>query len=175
MGDVIKFTPPEAKSEHSAPKKINPIKKWAQRIALGTAMVGGGYQVGHERGRAEVMMPEQERIEQDAEELADKLDEMISLLDELHSIGVIINREDKQRQLDTDLRVNFAHALGMTSDFNADHSQKVTWQKSMRADEIYKKIEAILERDFPYSDIGYPGFKETIRSAAQKIMQDKGK
>lgn len=75
MGDVIKFVPPNASGKHPEPHQVNPIRKWAQRIALGTAMVGGGYQVGHERGRAEVLKPEVERIEEDAETLLEELDE----------------------------------------------------------------------------------------------------
>ncbi|MDO8505668.1 MAG: hypothetical protein Q7S48_03775 [bacterium] len=163
--------PPEARGEHPEPKKSNPIKKWAQRIALGAAMAGGGYQVGHEQGKAEMLQPEQERIEQEAEELAEELDDMISLIDDVTGIGIIVNEEGKRTQLRTHYRVELTHAVGMTSDFALDSSQSVTWQKSPRADEIYKKIESILERGYDLSDSNII----QIRSAAQKIMQDKGK
>lgn len=103
MGDVINLVPPEARGDNPEPKKSNPIKKWAQRVALGAAMVGGGYQVGHEQGRAEVLQPEGERIEEDAEALSEELDEMISLIDNVRGPGIVINKEDKQEELETKL------------------------------------------------------------------------
>lgn len=54
----------------------------------------------------------------------------------------------------------------MTADFSPDASQKVTWQTSTRADDIYKIIDQIVEKRYVLSDENV----QRIRSAAQGIM-----